>query len=35
MPETEPKGRRLLSIDGGGVRAMSALLIIKEIMHRI
>lgn len=35
MPENEPKGRRLLSIDGGGVRGLSALLIIREIMYCI
>ncbi|EIW81559.1 FabD lysophospholipase-like protein [Coniophora puteana RWD-64-598 SS2] len=35
MAEKAQKGRRLLSIDGGGVRGLSALLIIRDIMRRI
>jgi len=35
MAENETKPLRLLSIDGGGIRGMSALLIIREMMHRI
>jgi len=35
MPEKKTKPLRLLSIDGDGVRGMSALLIIREMMQRI
>ncbi|EIW80063.1 FabD lysophospholipase-like protein [Coniophora puteana RWD-64-598 SS2] len=35
MTENENKPLRLLSIDGGGIRGMSALLIIREMMRRI
>jgi len=33
-PEPE-RGLRLLSLDGGGVRGLSSLIILKEIMDRI
>ncbi|EIW77236.1 FabD lysophospholipase-like protein [Coniophora puteana RWD-64-598 SS2] len=35
MTDNETKPLRLLSIDGGGIRGMSALLIIREMMKRI
>lgn len=33
--ESQDRPLRLLSLDGGGIRGMSELIILEEIMHRV
>lgn len=35
VPEASPKGKKILSLDGGGVRGLSSLLILRHIMKEL
>jgi len=35
MTDARPQGLRLLSLDGGGIRGLSELIILEELMDRI